>query len=415
MSTSGAPQFVTGSDSPVDPQHFHVRAVADSAAFRRAPALRALLLYLWEHRSESLNEFRIATECLAKRNDFDPKVDATVRVHVSRLRQKLKEYYDSAETAPPYRISIPQGGYRVDVLAEAVPPEPALPMLVAPIQSPRRRFPVLPLVAGLLAIACVLLTIENRRLVNRVPQMPRFWADFFANGKPSTVVLPTPVFYEWSQNQLKVRDTRINDFEDFEKSALLKPLIERFGPPKLMQNYTVVSDTFAAVKLGQYLQSRGVNVAFNGTTDFSLDQFGNRNVMLIGLSSTSFHIRQLMDRTNFHSNPADAAAILNRNPKPGEAAAYRMVMQSNTRRSLSGLIAVLPGATADTRILMLAGWSSTSLVSFLTNDASLKQLDAAWRHAGSPRYFELLIHAEIDGNVVLRTSPVTLRPIPSNP
>jgi len=356
------------------PEEAAVHAAADSALFRKAPAVRALLLYLWTHRQEAVNEYRIATECLRKDASFDPKVDATVRVHVSRLRQKLKEYGDAQES-PKYRVVLPQGSYQVQVDEAAAPLAPA---------ASRRPFALWVACAVLLA-ACGYLAIENRRLARQtsaaVP-LPRFWAGLLRNGKPVNVVLPTPVFFEWPGNGLKVRDTRINEFASFNESPMLQPLIGKYGEPKLMQNYTVVSDTFAAVKLAQYLQSRGVTVSFSGTGDFSFDQFGDRNVILIGLSSTNIHIREMMGRTNFYAQPDVASTVHNRKPAPGESAEYRMVQQSGSRRSVPGVVALLPGSAPGTNILMVASWASSAMVSFLTSDPSLEQLDAAWNKLG---------------------------------
>jgi hypothetical protein len=394
-----------------DPREASVHATAESGTFRKAPAVRALLLYLWTHRDEALNEYRIATECLGKGPDFDPKLDATVRVHISRLRQKLKEHADAAgpgDTVPQYRVTLPQGGYHMEVVEASVPESVALP---SPPDSSRRLAAWA--VFGLLLTAGGFLVWENRRLaatqVQPATPLPRFWADLFRNGKPTSVVLPTPVFFEWADSPLKVRDTRINDFERSADSALLQPLIGKFGPPKLMQNYTVVSDTFAAVKLAQYLQARGVTVSFSGTSDFSIDQFGDRNVILIGLSSSSFHIRQLMDRTNFYSKPEEASTVHNRRPARGEAAEYKMVQQSGSRRSVPGVVALLPGSAPNARVLMVASWASSAVISFLTSNPSLDQLDTAWSQAGSPSYFELLIHSDIEGNAVLRAGVVGLR------
>ena len=69
----GLPTKVDISAQP-DPREASVQATAESATFRKAPAVRALLLYLWAHRDETLNEYRIATECLGKGPDFDPKL-----------------------------------------------------------------------------------------------------------------------------------------------------------------------------------------------------------------------------------------------------------------------------------------------------------------------------------------------------
>src|SRR5215472_6702535 len=91
-----------------------IRQVADSEAFRAAPTMRALLLYLWEHQGEPISEYAIATEALGRSADFEPKVDSTVRVQVARLRTKLKEFYETAGAEFPLRVSVPLGRHELE-------------------------------------------------------------------------------------------------------------------------------------------------------------------------------------------------------------------------------------------------------------------------------------------------------------
>ena len=116
-----------------------------------------------------------------------------------------------------------------------------------------------------------------------------------------------------------------------------------------------------------------------------------------------------MDRTNFYSKPEAASTIQNRTPAPGEAAEYKMVQQSGSRRSVPGVVAMLPGSTPNSRVPMVASWASSAVISFLTSNPSLDQLDTAWSRAGSPSYFELLVQSDIEGNAVLRAGVVGLR------
>src|ERR1700750_486042 len=64
-----------------------------SQQFARAETQRKLLEYLWRHRNEPISEYAIAIEALGRHTNFDPTTDASVRVHISRLRRKLKDYY----------------------------------------------------------------------------------------------------------------------------------------------------------------------------------------------------------------------------------------------------------------------------------------------------------------------------------
>src|ERR1051325_11338653 len=90
-----------------------VRQVAESDTFQPAPTMRALLLYLWEHQGEQVSEYAIATEALGRSADFDPKLDSTVRVHIARLRTKLKEFYEQAGDGFPLRLALPLGRHEI--------------------------------------------------------------------------------------------------------------------------------------------------------------------------------------------------------------------------------------------------------------------------------------------------------------
>jgi hypothetical protein len=108
----------SGSELPAD-----TKDLLESSSFERSGALRKLLLYLWHNRSGTLSEYAVATEALGRRADFDPKIDATVRVQVSRLRQKLKEFYEGEGENFPLLLRIPMGSHVLEVsprLTEAV-------------------------------------------------------------------------------------------------------------------------------------------------------------------------------------------------------------------------------------------------------------------------------------------------------
>jgi hypothetical protein len=51
---------------------------------------------------------------------------------------------------------------------------------------------------------------------------------------------------------------------------------------------------------------------------------------------------------------------------------------------------------------MVASSASSAVVSFLTSDPSLDQLDAAWNQVGSPPFLEALLQSDIEGNAVLK-------------
>ena len=100
-------------------------AVLRSGVFDRAPHLVSFLTYICEQyfagRAGQIKEYTIGVEALGRGPGFDPKKDSIVRVEAHRLRRRLSEYYGSAGAAHAIRITIPNGQYSPQFLANAAP------------------------------------------------------------------------------------------------------------------------------------------------------------------------------------------------------------------------------------------------------------------------------------------------------
>jgi adenylate cyclase len=59
----------------------------------------------------SLKEFSIAIDVFDRTSNYDPNIDATVRVEARRLRAKLKEYYEGPGRSDPVLIALRPGSY----------------------------------------------------------------------------------------------------------------------------------------------------------------------------------------------------------------------------------------------------------------------------------------------------------------
>jgi len=74
-----------------------------------------LLRYLVERtlagRTAQIGEYAIGLDVFDKPASFDPRIDLAVRAEVSRLRQKLKEYYSSDGRSDRLVIDFPQRSY----------------------------------------------------------------------------------------------------------------------------------------------------------------------------------------------------------------------------------------------------------------------------------------------------------------
>jgi len=89
--------------------------VLSSKVFSAAQRSQAFLRYVVERSLTDspapLKEFSIAMDVFARGHDYDPAIDATVRVEAGRLRSRLREYYDLEGVGDPISIDVPKGGY----------------------------------------------------------------------------------------------------------------------------------------------------------------------------------------------------------------------------------------------------------------------------------------------------------------
>src|SRR6478735_9533339 len=93
----------------------NLEKVIGSSPFATADRLRRFLRYIVEkslaNEGEALKEYPIGVEVYGRKPDFDPRIDAIVRVEASRLRGKLREYYETAGRDDAIRIELPKGSY----------------------------------------------------------------------------------------------------------------------------------------------------------------------------------------------------------------------------------------------------------------------------------------------------------------
>ena len=386
-------------------------SVLDSDTFRRAQVLRQLLRYLWENRHREISEYAVATEALGRRPDFDAKVDASVRVQVARLRNKLEQYYLQEGRSADLRITIPVGTHRI--LVEPLPKEVPRPAPPAGL-SLRGQF-ILGAVTLVLALACLTLLAGRHTpaappavTAAAVDEVPPFWREFGGGGRPVWVVLPTPAFLQWEmKNPLVVRDYRYNSFAAMSSSPLLRELIAKFGPPDLSEHYSITHDAEAAVNLAAYLSRRHVSV--QGTTPGHLQQnlLEERHHIYLGNARS---VARLADRTaGLNFRPDLDLGARNLHPIGGEPRVFKREFYSRRRQLVPGLIVFR--AHGENNELVLLSENTKELVTFLTSAEGLNSLERS-RKPGKPwGSFELVVTAEIDADRVLGVQLAAYRPL----
>jgi serine/threonine-protein kinase len=85
--------------------------IVDSPRFVSSARLRRFLTHIVNRAIggdlDSLKEFSVAMEVFDRTSEYDPSIDAIVRVEARRLRAKLKEYYEGPGSNDPVLIGRP--------------------------------------------------------------------------------------------------------------------------------------------------------------------------------------------------------------------------------------------------------------------------------------------------------------------
>lgn len=92
-----------------------VLQILNDPLFKKSKILSDFLYYIVDETLKGnehfLKEYVIATEVLKKKTDFNPQLDAIVRIHAGRMRKALDEYYENSGKNDPVIISMPKGHY----------------------------------------------------------------------------------------------------------------------------------------------------------------------------------------------------------------------------------------------------------------------------------------------------------------
>jgi len=396
----------------------HVQRMLQSPHFARAETQRRLLAYLWEHRQENMSEYALATEALGRNSTFDSSVDASVRVHISRLRRKLKDYYQN-EPSEPELLQIPTGTHQLMVVEHLglIDSDGKIYDGNAYVTYQQIKKYLVPSLAGLcgllaitvIALACIALNLRQK--VHDPPKPNGFWASFLRGTAPIKIILPTPVFFSFSDSpSIRLRSTEVNDFREMQKDPRLIDLAENLGTPVFEQPYTVTSDTLAAIDMSRYLDSVGAKqrVSFDVTRDSSMMVLEQANVIAVGTHQTLQPLHEYLQAMNF-SLTANETRVTNAKPLSGEQLTYEIVQASPERLIRPSIIALLPGRAPGLKVLLLQSRDTSALVSLLSSSAGSNSVEGLWKNHGQPEYFEMIVETEFDNNRPLRSWPVAIR------
>ncbi|NOW47479.1 hypothetical protein FHW96_003659 [Novosphingobium sp. SG751A] len=168
-----------------------VTRLLEESGLGRSPTLERLLRFLHQRARENQppKEIEIA-DAVFDRGDADMASDASVRVHIHRLRRKLDNYYAGPAQDRPWRLHLPKGSYLLGIIPlteeEAPPPAVEPPPIAAP--RPGRILPALMAAAALVAGLAGGYWYGGITPLSRMRDTP-FWHPITQSDLPATIIL----------------------------------------------------------------------------------------------------------------------------------------------------------------------------------------------------------------------------------
>ncbi|MCX6638480.1 MAG: hypothetical protein NT090_25785 [Acidobacteria bacterium] len=406
----------------LQPEREQLHRVLGSDVLRNSDSLRHLLVYLGEKSlltpAEDVKEYTIGIEACGKPPSYDPQKDASVRVQVGRLRQKLQEYYQKDGLEDSILLDLPKGRFTVLFRARpaaSVEVNPIRERLSAAVASVRSASRLTLLLVALLVLALTWAGILSRRLhefdsqAEAIREYSSLWGPFLSRSVPTTAVFGSPSFFASGQYNLFARLYRLTNPDDPRSSPEFGIVDRKIGPligPRF--DYASMGDAIAVQRLTAFFGSAGIQLHALPAHLAVWESVKDGNLIFIGAWRMHPMLRRLPVTQDFELGADDQ--IHNRNPQPGEQAIYTTPSHRDTMTY--AVVGMFPGLKAGNEVVVVTAHSSpgaAGAADFITSPGSVKIIaERVGLRPGGPRtHFQVLLRVYVDNDVPVKTEYVT--------
>lgn len=399
-----------------------LQRVLESRPFREAHQLQAFLNYVVREtlagHSSALKEYLIGHAVFGRKQDYDPRRDAIVRVQATMLRKKLEAYYSGEGVADALVIELPRGGY-VPVFrprqpdAPPVVPESEPPPVVEAL--PRRRERTRLWIA--MAFACGCLTTAAgvgawsvRERGGPQAEFPQLWQPFLDPGVETIVSFGVPLF--WGGSNLYFRDVRVNQTAGSGASEIMaagKQLGVTLAPVEDL--YTGVGEAVGNHLIADFLSRRGITVRAANARTIGASMLKGRNLIVV----SSMRFQTLLSQLNlpsdfvFANQATTENDIRNLRVMPNERARYISQDTGGGVDTSYAVVSVWPGLEMSRRIVHIGGvhtWATQAATEYVLSPEKTRALAARFGDQAAP-FFQVLLRVEGRARHALNVEYVT--------
>jgi hypothetical protein len=399
-----------------------------SGSIGRSDIINRLFEFLLQQSlaGRSPKEIEVAQEVFGKDAQFDAAQDASVRVHIHRLRRKLDEVY--AGTAGD-RLIIPRGEYRVAIAAANAEPiddlEPLPPEIAAPAPPTRRSRPSWRIMLGFGAALAIGLVLGGAIWGSRGNSSgleplaeTAFWQPL-ANSKRLTFLVPGDYYLfgeaaKTDQVTRLVREFSINSREDLDEYLMTHPHDQgRFVDLDL--HYLPVSTGYAMREVVPLMNNMARMASAGRPWVVSMSRLTpeamkGSNIVYVGFLSGLGLIRDGLFEASGFAVGASYDELIDKATGKHYISDWEQVNGKRTPRRDYAYLASFPGPLGN-RILVIAGTRDAAVMQAGEIAADKVQLDQIAARAGNAAGFEALYEVRTLGTLNLGSRLVLARPL----
>jgi hypothetical protein len=404
--------------------------VIDSAAFHSSGASRKLLSYLGERtlagQIDDLKEYTIGVEALGRPAGYDPQVDPSVRVQISRLRKRLEEYHEGEGADDAVIIDLPRRQFALRFVAPASAAEAETHRPPPPPELFWRRTSLALAITLALALGGVLYFGGPSPPLSAAaagggftPEMREFWQPYFESDLPVKLSLGIALFVripgETPTATTYVRQAQINDWPlkiPVPSLDNLRSALGSKGELNPAYTYSGVGEAMGAYLLGKHFERAGLDIPMVRSPFLSWDDVRNSNIIFVGPPKFNRQIEAGPYEKNFR---VVRGGVENLHPIRGEPSFYGKEAIVDGRPTVAhAVISRFKSGGGPGVVTIFSSNDSTGTwagVEEVTQTALLSELLAALRQPdGSiPESFEVVVRARFDMDYPVEVSYVTHR------
>lgn len=376
--------------------------VLQSRTLQSSDNLRGFLRFVAEkaidNQESQLKEYVIAVEVFGRSEDYNPRIDSTVRVQAGRLRTKLNEYYAGEGKSDKVLIDLPKGHY-------------------TPLFSYARNE---------ITTARFSSYESEDAKADLLMQVEPLWRELLRAPEPVLVVFSNTIFHGTYEDGMRLYKGLVLADESASPDASslelnhndqhLLPMVDHYtGVGEVMGVY-FLSDFFARIH-HPFRVKRSLLLTW--------DDAKIENIVVLGSPAENLFLKDLPQKQDFVFRPLKNVpdtkwlAIINTNQQPGEQSHYSSTQYGSSPSQVSedyAVVSVLKGLSERNRLLILAGintFGTQAAVEYVTKPEYIRDLIVHLNIAPPgeppqlPDYFQILLKVKVNGGVPIQISYVT--------